>query len=220
MVRVGPAAEELRLAIDAGDLASVKRLVQGDRKLLGTILRPGRNRDYRPLTEAAVEAQLAILEYLIAEGCDVREDDNYPMFRAALYERCVPAMAMLVEHGADVNGVWDDYGPPIIASCEGLAPACMAWLLDHGALISGRGPGSTRDVAWDALVHAAHFHKERPELLRLLIERGGDVNGKERGLTALHDLARRGNVAGVNGCSCNTAPTRPSPIATAAGRSR
>jgi ankyrin repeat protein len=192
-----PRKDELRIAIDAGDLAAVRRLLDAAPELKDVIIRPGRSRDYRPLTEAAVENQVEILAYLIGLGCDVNEDANYPMFRAALYERCLPALDLLVHHGAGVNGVWDDYGPPVIASCEGMAPACMVWLLDHGALISGSGPGLSREVAWDAVVHAAHFHKERPELLRLLLERGGDANGRERGLTALHEVARRGDVPGV-----------------------
>jgi ankyrin repeat protein len=190
--------EQLRLAIDAGDLTAVRSLVTEEPALLQTIIRPGRNRDYRPLTEAAVECRLEVLRFLIDSGCDVNEDHNYPMFRAALYERCIPAMDMLVRHGADVNGIWDDYGPPIIASCEGMAPACMRWLLDQGAQIAGTSRGVTRDVPWNAVAHAASFHKWRPELLEIVLERGGDVNGHGwRGETALHAAARRGDTAGV-----------------------
>jgi ankyrin repeat protein len=190
-----PTPERLRRAIAEGDLPGVKRLIEGDRSLLGAILIPGPNRDYRPLTHAAVQNQLATLEYLIGEGCSVREDSNYPMFRAALYDRCVPAMEMLVAHGADVNAVRDDYGPPIIASCEGIAVESMRWLLDNGAAVASRGPGVSRLVEWDAVVHAADRHKERPELLRMLLERGGYVTGRERGNTALHVVARRGDIA-------------------------
>jgi uncharacterized protein len=198
MLMLEAAAEALRVAIDAGDLETVRTLVTHEPALLQAIIRPGPNRNYRPLTEAAVECQLEILRFLIDSGCDVNEDRNYVMFRTALYERCIPAMEMLVRHGADINGIWDDYGPSIIASCEGMAPACMRWLLDHGARIDGSGPGATREVPWSAVEHAAAFHKWRPELLDLVLERGGDINSRGwRGETALHAAARRGDVAGV-----------------------
>jgi ankyrin repeat protein len=192
-------AERLRNAITDGDFATVKSLTNADPSLLHAIIVPGGpNRNYRPLTHAGVENQLRILEYLINEGCDVCEDHNYPMFRAALYDECVPALAMLVAHGADVNGVWADYGPPIIASSENAALACMRWLLDSGAVIADRGQGVSKVVEWDAVVHAANCHKEHPELLQLLLNRGGRLDGREGGDTALHVVARRGDIAGVN----------------------
>jgi ankyrin repeat protein len=190
--------ERLRNAITDGDLAAVQSLIQADRSLLHAIVVPGGpNRNYRPVTHAAVEGQLAILGYLIDEGCDVREDHNYPMFRAALYDDCVPALAMLAARGAAVNGVWADYGPPLIATCENAALGCMRWLLDNGAAIAGRAQGVSKMVEWDAVVHAAQCHKEHPDLLRLLLDRGGDVNGREGGDSALHVVARRGDIAGV-----------------------
>ena len=133
--------EALRVAIDTGNLNTVRTLVTDEPVLLQTIIRPGPNRNYRPLTEAAVECQLDILSFLIDSGCDVNEDHNYVMFRTALYERCIPAMEMLVSHGADIDGIWADYGPPIIASCEGMAPGCMQEL---SARHSGYGPPLAR----------------------------------------------------------------------------
>jgi ankyrin repeat protein len=190
--------ERLRTAIGSGDLPTVRALVTEEPALLQTIIRPGPSRNYRPLTEAAVECQLEILSFLIDSGCDVNEDRNYAMFRTALYDRCIPALEMLVRHGAEIDGVWADYGPPIIASCEGMAPGCMRWLMDHGARIAGTARGATRDVQWSAVAHAASFHKWRPELLDLVLERGGDINSRGwQGETALHAAARRGDLAGV-----------------------
>jgi hypothetical protein len=107
-------------------------------------------------------------------------------------------MELRVRHGAGIDAVWADYGPPIIAACEGMATGCMRWLLDQGARIDGAGPGRTREVPWSAVEHAAAFHKWRPELLELVLERGGDINSRGwKGQTALHAAARRGDVAGV-----------------------
>src|SRR5262249_26112266 len=137
----------------------------------------------------------------IASGCDVHEDHNFPMFRASLNGRCIPVLELLTAHGGDVNGIWDDHGPPIIAACEARSHECMKWLLTHGALIASREPGAARPVARNALVHAAHF-KDKPQLLTLLLENGADPNEPseargEEGLSALHVVARQGNVAGV-----------------------
>ena len=179
-------------------MENVRSLVEADRSLLNSIVVPGRvNRNYRPLTAAAVLGQLHILSYLIEEGCSVREDHNYPMFRAALYERCVPAMDLLVRSGADINGVWDDYGPPIIASCERQALGCLKWLLENGAAAVGSGEGATQRVEWNAVVHAAYSHKTHPDLLEHLVEQGGDLDGRDAGQTALHVLARRRDAPGV-----------------------
>jgi hypothetical protein len=191
--------DRFRAAIDAGDLATVKSMVESDHGLLNRVINPGGN--FRALTEAAVECQLEVLAYLIGAGGDVNEDHNFPMFRASLHGRCVPALEMLTRHRADVNGIWDDYGPPIIAACEGRSYECMEWLLSHGARISGRTMGATREIAWNALVHSAHFN-DKPELLTLLLERGADPNALseargEEGLSALHVSAKKGNVAYV-----------------------
>jgi ankyrin repeat protein len=191
--------QRFRAAIDAGHLARVREMVEDDPTLLGSVVNI--EQGYRPLTEAVVECQLEVVSYLIEAGCDVHEDHNFPMFRASLSGRCVPVLELLVGHGGDVNGIWDDYGPPIIAACEGRSYECLRWLLTHGARIAGRGAGATRPVAWNALVSAAHF-KDKPEMLTLLLDHGADPNSPseatgEEGMSALHVVASQGNIAGV-----------------------
>jgi ankyrin repeat protein len=105
---------------------------------------------------------------------------------------------MLVEHDADVNapGV-------LIAACEGKALSCMEWLLTHGAQITGSAQESGRTVSWNAFTHAAHFNKQCPGMLALLLEHGAEVDdvhpdeGNTLGSTALHNVARQGDVAGI-----------------------
>ena len=174
---------DLREAIERGDLSTVKRLVQGEPGLLHEPIPPCDNRKqrgqilrYRPITLATVQCQTEILSFLIAEGGDVMECSNFPLCRASLYDRCIPTIEFLVQHGADVNRVGNDYGPPLIFACEGMALDCMAWLLDNGAEITGTGPSLSQSVSWNALKHATSFNRKCPGMLALLLEHGADVN--------------------------------------------
>ena len=155
------------------------------------------------MTTAAVNCQAEILSFLIAEGCDVMEASNFPLCRAATRGNCIPIMKLLVQHGADVNRICDDYGPPMIYACEGMSLDSMAWLLDNGAEIAGTGPGSDGPVSWNALKHAGYFNRRCPGMLALLLEHGADVNSSivdHVGIpenTALHNVAQKGDLAGV-----------------------
>ena len=200
---------EIKAAIEAGDLPAVKRLLDSEPGLLHQPLPQGltpRQRSeilrYRPLTYAAVLNRTETLDYLLARGGDALEYGNFPMCRAALYNRCVPAMEILLAHGADVDGVGNDYGPPLIFSCEGAALDTMAWLLEHGARIAGSGPGLSRTVSWDALKHATSFNRGCPGMLDLLLQHGAEVDSgvedpSAPGATALHGAAARGDLKGV-----------------------
>jgi ankyrin repeat protein len=53
--------------------------------------------------------------------------------RAALSDENIPTMELLVEHGADVNAVWGENYPILLAPLEAYAPRALQWLLDHGA---------------------------------------------------------------------------------------
>ena len=200
---------ETKAAIEAGDLSAVKHLIEAEPGLLHQPLPQGvtpRERTgilrYRPLTYTAVLNRTEILLYLLEQGGDAMEYSNFPMCRAALYDRCVPAMEILLEHGAEVDRVGNDYGPPLIFACEGSALETMAWLLEHGARIAGSGPSLSRTVTRDALKHATSFNRGCPGMLDLLLERGAEVDSgvedpSAPGATALHGAAAKGDLKGV-----------------------
>ena len=132
--------DDLREAVERGDLSTVKRLLHTEPGLLHESIPPCNDRRqrgqilrYRPMTLAAVECQTEILSFLIAEGGDVMEYSNFPLCRASLYDRCIPTLELLVQHGAEVNRVGNDYGPPLIFACEGMAS--IAW---HGCWTTAR----------------------------------------------------------------------------------
>ena len=115
--------DAIREAIENGDLSTVKQLVKAEPDLLHQPIPTGLHRKqqsevlrYRPVTLAAVKCQTEILSFLLAEGGDPMEYGNFPLCRAALYDRCIPTMELLVQHGADVNRVGNDYGPPLRSS--------------------------------------------------------------------------------------------------------
>jgi len=55
------------------------------------------------------------------------------LMRAALADERIPMMQLLVDHGANVNALWNGNYPILLATCETLAPESLKWLLCHGA---------------------------------------------------------------------------------------
>ena len=130
---------ELKAAIDANDLHAVQRLMTRDPELHCAPLGYGKN---GPLTwvaecrvprEAPSEARLEIARWMLANGSDVHQGGDGPLMRAALNDVRIPMMELLVQHGADVNALWNGSYPILCAPCETLEPRALQWLLEHGA---------------------------------------------------------------------------------------
>ena len=196
--------EKLRVAIEHGDLITVKQIGEAEPNLLHEPLLSRAWRSDYPMTEAAVSGHSEILAYLIAQGGDVMDRHNFPLCRAALSDHCIPTMEILIQHGADVNRTTQDYGPPLIFAIEGRALGSMKFLLENGAQIAGSGPSETQTVSWDALKHATSFNRKCPGMLALLLDHGADVSspivdqhGGSDNNTALHGAAEKGDIKGV-----------------------
>ncbi len=212
--------DDMREAIDQSDMTAVKGLLQAHPHLLCQPLPPidtsdrdapdfnkkckqrGQILRYRPVTYASVRAETEILDFLLAAGGDPMEYSNFPLCRAALYSRCIPTMEMLIDHGAKVDRVGNDYGPPLIFAVEGANIDCMRLLLEKGAKISGSGESLTQTITWDALKHATSFNRRTPGMLALLLEYGADANSKvpdpsTPNASALHGAAEKGDIKGV-----------------------
>ncbi|HUY90382.1 MAG TPA: ankyrin repeat domain-containing protein [Pirellulales bacterium] len=128
---------QLKAAIDANDLARVQALMTRNPVLHRAPLGYNRN---GPLTWAAecrgvapTAERLAIIRWMLENGSDVHQGGDGPLMRAALADERVPVMEPLVEHGADVNALWNGEYPIIFAACETLQPRSLAWLIAHGA---------------------------------------------------------------------------------------
>jgi ankyrin repeat protein len=141
---------QLKQAIDANDFERVKQSMTQNPELHRAPLGYNKN---GPLTwvaecrvprEAPGEARLAMARWMIENGSDVHQGGDGPLMRAALADMRIPMMELLVDHGADVNALWNGSYPIICAPCEALAPRALQWLLEHGAnpLVTSREYGS------------------------------------------------------------------------------
>jgi Ankyrin repeat len=128
-------AGQLKLAIDADDLETVKRLMARHPELhrapLGSSKSP-------PLTWAAFgggppgETRLAMARWMIENGSDIHQGDDGPLIRA-MADPTFRMAELLLAHGADVNARYGGAYPLIMFPLEEFGPQALKWLLDHGA---------------------------------------------------------------------------------------
>ncbi len=128
---------QLKAAIDANDVERVCRMMTQNPKLDQAPLGYNEN---GPLTWAAESRgaapnsdRLAIARWMVENGSDVHQGGDGPLMRAALSDKSLSMMELLVAHGADVNAWWDGHYPIIFAACETLQPQALRWLIDQGA---------------------------------------------------------------------------------------
>jgi hypothetical protein len=128
-------AGQLKLAIDADDLETVKRLMTRHPELHGTALGASKT---PPLTWAAFgggtpsEARLAMAHWMIENGSDIHQGDDGPLIRA-MADPTFRMAELFVAHGADVNARYGGTYPIIMFPLEEFGPQALKWLLDHGA---------------------------------------------------------------------------------------
>lgn len=128
----------LKEAIDANDFDQVKAMMTAHPALHEA---PIGRKDNGPLALVAESRnpgpppseRLAMAKWMIENGSDVHRGGDAPLMRASIKGDRVPMMALLVEHGADVNAECGGDYPIIWAPCETIDPDAMRWLLDNGA---------------------------------------------------------------------------------------
>jgi hypothetical protein len=200
---------QLKAAIDTNDLERVTAMMTRHPALHRAPLGYGKD---GPLTwvaecrvpwESPTPARLAMAEWMLAHGSDVHQGGDGPLMRAALNGYRIPMMELLVNHGADVNALWHGHFPIIFAPCESLDPACLKWLLDHGANPNCRDPRQSAagiPFPGTALDYIVASYVRSPQRLstciEILLEAGGETNYDRPGVLPLlrgrlDDLAAR-----------------------------
>jgi hypothetical protein len=128
---------QLREAIDGNDLESVKILMTRNPKLHTAAVGPHRGpkaltwvAECRAVRELPSAERLAMARWMIENGSNVHQDGDAPLARAALADRRIPMMELLVSCGADEKARGAKHSPVIFSPCDTLSPGALKWLLD------------------------------------------------------------------------------------------
>ncbi|MFI8437973.1 ankyrin repeat domain-containing protein [Streptomyces sp. NPDC079020] len=120
----------------------------------------------RALLECGADVHATDSEGLTPAGQVVAHSGSEAEARRA--GRAVEVLALLVEHGARLDGPVGLRAGGWLAHHSGVARSVYAFLLDHGA------PIDAADDRGDTPLHAA-VRARRPDLVKLLLERGADT---------------------------------------------
>lgn len=132
---------ELERAIQADDADRVRQLLRDDPSLIHREehwIKRRRHNGYRPLAYAAFFVRTGVMKALIDAGADVHEGEEKALRAAACFDRNLPAVDLLLGHGAHPDAsTTSPSGVPyrvIEYPCMTLAPA----MLDRLASAGGR----------------------------------------------------------------------------------
>ena len=176
----------LHEAVEEGDLAKVKALVEGGADVNKVAYPPGKSSDGRtPLHLAARRHSLDIVEYLIAKGALVNATTprtfNTPLYDAAAnkWREGTKIAEFLLVKGAKIDAKnHDDYTPLHFAAESGTRERVELFLRAGADLHSRTNGGLTP-------LHCAARGNNR-DAAELLVSKGADLNGKDNeGRTSL-----------------------------------
>ncbi len=152
------------------------------------------DRDFgsKPLYYAAVGAHVSVAKLLLERGALVdatnhtrdpvsagSHHSDYTALDQASEDGHADLVALLLDHGADVNGRANGISPLLLAVAPGHVEVARM-LLDHGADVSAK------DWAGASLLHLTG----KPDLVKLLLDRGADKEARDdAGRTPLHVTA-------------------------------
>jgi ankyrin repeat protein len=173
---------DIHAAVQATDLATVKRLVDANAALANL---PDKDRS-TPLHLAAARGAVSIAEYLLEKGAVLEASNaegNTPLHAAAASD-AVGMIALLPERQADVNATNTRRYRPLHAAIFSGKDAAARVLIERGADLRQQ-----KDGANSPLHLAARFN--RKAIVELLIAKGAEVDSPSQGqVTPLSLLTR------------------------------
>lgn len=184
--------KKLSQAISKGDLLQVQSLIES--KAVGHNDVP--EYDYEgvtPLVEAAANAQMPIMKYLLEQGSSIEglgEKKSTPLTRLIekaasklSSEQMIEMVRFLIEAGADVNGPGKDGYTPLMNACKYTRHVeLMKLLLDLGAQINAKA--SDKSTSLTLLIENAGPKwscEQMIEMVRFFIEAGANINSPGKG---------------------------------------
>ncbi len=129
-------ANQLKLAIDEDDVASVKKLIKKEPELVHEhVLRQQWDyKNQRPLTYASQLGRVDIVKALLDAGADPGADGYLAVARATVSDGNLPITKLFIEYGVDPNVKVHGWGAWLLYPCECLAPDTLEYLLKSGAV--------------------------------------------------------------------------------------
>lgn len=195
--------EKIHLAVDAGDLTTVRTLLEAHPNWLDL-----RDKDQRtPLMRACLNRQtmrrqVEIARLLIERGADVNVIDNWmhtPLIAASVgYGPDFDLITLLVAKGADVNRAGRNGITPLHWAAQYGDLKVATHLLEHGADVNAsdayKGPISTSSIDGTVLQISLRGGADNLELVRLILKHGAKLNRRDlQGNTEMHLVAMSGS---------------------------
>jgi ankyrin repeat protein len=141
------------------------------------------------LREAIENGNLQAAQSALRNGADVNAQERYIPYRTNLMiaaeEGNENLAKLLVEYGADVNGIDADGHTALMEAANGGHLNVVKFLIEHGANVNAAATLSVDYTGSNtALMHASE--KGHVNVVKLLIKHGADINAKNKnGDTAL-----------------------------------
>jgi ankyrin repeat protein len=185
---VASSGKELLAALNQGDPAAAQRLIRS-----GAPVNTADDLGSSALMYAAIYSDLATMRLLLDKGADPNHADQSGATALMWSVPDEERVRLLVAHGADVNAVSSVTGGTalLIAAGRPGAGRVVKFILDKG------GDPKIRDKAGFTPLHRAAFSGD-VETVKLLIDRGTDVNARGAGMTPLFGAVNANRAAVVD----------------------
>ena len=189
-------AGEIHDAAATGDLNNVKALLEAD----PTLLESKDDNGFTPLAKACFTRQVAVANFLLGKGADVKVKDIYqstPLHRASYVAgQDLALLQRIIDKGADVNAQQYNGLTPLHWAAKSGDLKVAKLLMDHGADPNAydkySGPIGSASISGTILQVAINYGPNE-DMAKLLVERGAKLNKKDpSGNTELHLAAMKG----------------------------